>query len=86
MYYIYVLESKKDKKLYIGHTNDLKERLAYHNKGFVKSTMNRRPFELVYYEASYDLRDVTKREKYLKTTYGHRYLHNRLCNYLKGKE
>jgi len=44
MYYVYVLRSLKDKKLYTGHTNNLSERIEEYNKGLAKSTKNRRPF------------------------------------------
>jgi len=82
MVYVYVLLSDKDDKFYIGFTKDLNKRLSLHYKGKVKSTLNRRPLKLVYYEASVDDKDAIKREKYLKTTYGRRYLKNRLSNYL----
>ncbi len=67
MYYTYVLKSLKDDNLYIGWTNDLKNRVANHNKGFVESTKNRRPLKLVYYEACLDKNKSLKREKYFKT-------------------
>lgn len=66
MYYVYVLQSKVDKKFYIGVTADLKTRLIKHNAGKVKSTKGRRPLELIYYEAYKDKRDATKREYFLK--------------------
>jgi putative endonuclease len=75
-----VLRSLKDKKFYIGYTNDLRERIKQHNDGISKSTTNRQPMELVYFEASRNIKDAMHREKYLKTTYGHRYLKNRLKN------
>lgn len=65
---------------YIGYTNDLKSRLARHNAGIVESTRERLPFDLVYYEASRDRKDAIRRERYLKSTYGHRYLKKRLMN------
>lgn len=33
MYYVYLLESEKDGRYYIGHTQDIAERLLYHNSG-----------------------------------------------------
>ena len=78
MYYTYVLQSKKDKKFYIGFTENLERRIQDHNNGKVKSTQYRIPFELVYYEYCRNLEDALHREKYLKSTYGHRYLKNRL--------
>ena len=77
-YYNYVLRSLKDNKLYIGYTSNLENRLNEHKKGVVISTKFRRPFLLVYYELSFDLNSALHREKYLKTTYGHRYLKNRI--------
>ena len=82
--YVYVLRSDKDKKLYIGCTENLKIRFEEHNRGKVISTRQRRPLRLVYYEAGLSLKDARKRELYLKTTYGHRYLKNRLKSYFTG--
>ncbi|EKE20133.1 MAG: hypothetical protein ACD_8C00051G0002 [uncultured bacterium] len=84
MYYTYVLLSNKDKKLYTGFTNNLKLRFEQHQKGKVESTKDRRPFDLVYYEACLNQQDATGREKYLKTTYGKRYLKSRLKSYFTG--
>jgi len=81
MYYVYVLRSEKDGNMYVGYTTDLRERLVLHNAGKVKSTRARRPFRLVYYEACLNQQDALRREKYLKTAYGKRYLKNRLRGY-----
>ncbi|KKP80154.1 MAG: excinuclease ABC subunit C [Candidatus Moranbacteria bacterium RIFOXYA12_FULL_35_19] len=67
MYYVYVLQSKKDKNIYIGYSTDLRKRFEDHNKGTVKSTKSRVPFILVYYEAYKDKKDATEREYFLKT-------------------
>ena len=82
-YYIYVLRSLKDNQLYTGYTGDLKKRVIQHQKGLVQSTKNRLPAELIYFEGCKNQQDATKREKYLKTTYGKRYIKNRLKNYLE---
>ena len=82
MYFTYVLQSEKDKQLYIGFTKNLKKRIAFHNEGKVRATAGRRPLTLIYYEACLNEFDAVKREKYLKTGYGRRYLNNRLANYL----
>ena len=50
IYYAYVLRSEKDKRLYKGHTNDLKARLKAHNSGLSKSTKGYIPWKLVYFE------------------------------------
>ncbi|MEF8799267.1 MAG: GIY-YIG nuclease family protein [Candidatus Bipolaricaulota bacterium] len=85
MYYVYVLYSEKDNNFYVGYTKDVKKRLKMHQSGKVKSTRNRRPLNLVYYEASLNQEDALSREKYLKTSYGKRYIKNRLENYLGEK-
>ncbi len=81
MFYTYVLYSLKDKMLYTGYTKDLKNRIENHNKGEVKSTTNRRPLKLVYYEVCFNQQDATRREKYLKSGNGKIYLQSRLSNY-----
>jgi len=80
IYYNYVLRSLKDNNLYIGFTKNLKKRFAEHEKGQVPSTKYRRPLVLIYYEVSLNMDSAIHREKYLKTTYGHRYLKNRIGN------
>jgi putative endonuclease len=84
MFYVYVLKSKKDGKNYTGFTKDLKLRFERRSKGLVESTKDRRPLEIIYYEACLDQEDATRREKYLKTTYGKRYIKSRLKSYLTG--
>ncbi len=65
-YYVYILRSKKDEKLYIGFTKDLQERIKRHNHGKVISTKYRIPFELIYHEKTFSLEEALTREKYLK--------------------
>lgn len=81
-YFVYVLRSKSDDKHYTGFTTDLEKRLELHNSGKVVSTKRRIPFEVIYFEFCFDLNDAIHREKYLKSTYGKRYIKNRLKNFL----
>ena len=83
MYYVYVLHSNKDNKLYTGSTGDLKKRLERHNRGLVLATKARRPLKLIYYEASLSNKDARRREAYLKSAWGKRYLKSRLKDYFK---
>ena len=82
MFYVYVLKSLADGNFYTGYTKDLKKRLADHNNKRVTSTKYRAPFEIIYFEGCLNEQDALHREKYLKTTYGKRYIKNRLKNYL----
>ena len=81
-FYIYILRSKKDHNFYTGYTADLKSRLAQHNNGEVNSTKHRRPLELIYFEGCINQQDAIHREKYLKTSWGKRYIKTRLENFL----
>lgn len=83
-YYTYILKSLKDNKMYTGYTKNLKLRFEQHDKGLVKSTKDRKPFKLMYYEACLNQQDATHREKYLKTYNGKRFIRNRLKSYLTG--
>ncbi len=82
-YYIYVLQSKKDKSLYIGYTTDIKQKLEEHNKGYNKSTKLNRPYRLIFYEAFIDKKDAENREVFLKSGWGWRSIKKLLNNYLK---
>ena len=46
---VYVLESQKDRGLYIGMTQNLRARLKRHNAGLVRSTKSKRPFDVLGY-------------------------------------
>ena len=83
-FYVYVLRSLRDKKFYTGTTKDLDRRLDEHNKGLVYSTKYRLPISLIYYEACINKDDAYRREKYLKSGMGKRYLNNRLRKGLTG--
>lgn len=83
MCYVYVLQSKKDNKFYTGFTRDLNRRIEEHNAGISKATIGRTPLKLVYYEFCLNQKDAMKREEYLKTTWGKRYINNRIQNYLR---
>lgn len=78
MYYTYVLKSEKDRKIYVGFTDDLKRRVVEYKEGKVDATRARRPLKLVYYEACLDKYKAIKREKYFKTGFGRRFLENRI--------
>jgi len=77
MYYVYILKSKKDNRFYIGFSRNLKKRIKQHLSSKVKSTKNRLPFELICYEAYKDEKIARSREKYLKSSDGHKDLTKR---------
>ncbi len=77
-FYTYVLYSERDRKFYIGWTDDLISRVKQHNKGLVSATKNSRPLKLVYYEACLSKENAINREKSLKTGFGRKFLKSRL--------
>jgi putative endonuclease len=83
MFYVYVLKSLLDGKLYIGYTNNLRERIQQHKSGGVISTKHRRPFDLIFYEGYKDMEDARRRERYFKTSKGKSSLRIMLKNSLK---
>jgi len=82
MFYVYVLHSDKDNQFYTGYTSNLKKRVNEHNSGISKSTAFRESPKLVYYEACLNRKDAMRKERYLKTTWGKRYIRNRIKTYL----
>ena len=77
-YYVYVLISEKDGKLYIGKTKNLKERLKKHSKGEVQSTKNRLPMRLIYYEAYTNKEKWSIQENYYKSGIGRETLKHKI--------
>jgi putative endonuclease len=49
-HFVYILQSLKDSKYYIGETSDVEARLCFHNAGLQRSTKHRRPFKIVLIE------------------------------------
>ena len=85
-YYVYIIENTKDEELYTGYTSDLKKRLKEHNQGLNFSTKADKPWKLIYYEACLNENDAKRREKYFKTSQGHRLLKRRLKEYFYSKK
>jgi len=83
MWYVYILKSEIDGKLYIGSTNDLKRRIHQHNSGDVVSTKSRLPLKLEAYIAV-QFEDVARSlEEYLKTGSGHALIYKRILKTTK---
>lgn len=81
MYYVYLLQSEKNHKFYVGFTSELKQRLKKHNSGRVQSTKANIPYKLIYFEGFRSKTDALIREKKLKHHgQGIRRLKERLTN------
>lgn len=84
MYYVYILQSIKDKTIYKGCTSDLKRRIKEHNSGKGFYTSQHYPYKLIYYEAYLLKSDAEARERYLKTSMGICVIKKQLTNFLRG--
>ena len=69
-YYVYILQSLKDIKYYIGSTSDVAARLNFHNAGQQRSTKTRIPFRLVLFEQYESKAVALRREKQIKNWKG----------------
>jgi putative endonuclease len=71
-YYVYILESNKDGRYYIGSTYDIAKRLAYHNKGLSPYTSKFKPWAIRYQEEFDSLKEARSRERNLKEWKNHK--------------
>ena len=77
MYYVYILQSLKDKSYYTGLTTDVDTRLKQHN-GSVEYTSTKRPFKLIWYCCFEDKMKALQFEKYIKSGSGFAFARKRL--------
>ncbi len=70
MFYVYMVRSTKDGRLYTGTTADLQRRLGEHNRGNTRSLRGRLPVRLVYSEEYETRAEALARERYFKTPEG----------------
>lgn len=77
MFYVYILQSQKDKSYYYGVTNNLKKRFEEHNQGDSRYTSNKTPFKIVWYCVFNDREKAYDFEKYLKSSSGHAFSRKR---------
>lgn len=74
MFTVYVLKSKIAKKSYVGFTNSIERRLREHNLGKHRYTKRFVPWKVIHAEKFNNFQEAVKREKYLKSTSGRRFL------------
>ncbi len=74
MYTAYILRSEQDGSYYKGSCKDLDRRLKQHNRGAVRSTKGKRPW-VAHYSEDFDTKtEALKRERFLKSRSGYRWL------------
>jgi putative endonuclease len=69
-HFVYILQSLKDNKYYIGETADVQARLLFHNAGRQRSTKYRIPFIIILVEEFTTREQALKREKQIKSWKG----------------
>jgi putative endonuclease len=74
MYYLYIIKSLRNKRYYVGSTNDVDRRLIEHNSGKSKYTRMTKPFELVYKEEYLTRSEAGRRELYIKKLKSKKYI------------
>jgi len=74
MFSVYILQSEKDKKTYVGFCENILKRFNEHNSGKVAATKCRRPLRILFTEEAENLKEAKKREKYWKSGGGRRRL------------
>ncbi|MFH1781122.1 MAG: GIY-YIG nuclease family protein [Patescibacteria group bacterium] len=74
MYYVYVIKSIKYQTRYVGSTDSVHKRVGEHNIGKCRYTKGRRPWRLIYEEVFSTRAETMKREKFLKSGQGRKYL------------
>jgi len=70
----YVLKSLKDGIRYMGSGENANERLRRHNKGDYQFTKGHRPWEIIHTENFETRAEALKREKFLKSGQGRKWL------------
>ena len=66
MYYVYVIQSLKSERYYIGSTGSVELRLQEHNRGKTRSTKSGIPWKVVYVETVENRKIGFGREQQLK--------------------
>ena len=74
MYFIYVLKSVNYGTRYVGSTENIDKRLIDHNLGRVPYTKGRLPWKLIYQERFDSRGEAIKRERFLKSGQGRKFL------------
>jgi putative endonuclease len=77
---VYVLESLADGTWYTGMAMNANSRLAEHNNGKNRFTKGHQPWKIIFTEQQPDWQQARKREKYLKSAAGKRWLKNHLSH------
>ena len=82
-FFLYILYSTTHNRTYTGQSNNLNNRLDYHNAGKVKSTRPYRPWVLIHRETISSRAEAMKRENWFKSKAGRKRISEILDDYLR---
>ena len=74
MFCVYILQSIKNGKLYIGHTENLQDRFTDHNNGYSKYTQSGIPWKIVHVEEFDNRAEAMEREREVKRMKSRKYI------------
>ena len=86
MFYVYILQSISTKRFYVGQCDHLIERFHEHQNGYNKSTRNRGPWWMPYYECFNTRSGAVKREREIKNKKSSKSIRAIICYNLKDIE
>ncbi|MBI3662396.1 MAG: GIY-YIG nuclease family protein [Acidobacteria bacterium] len=73
-FFLYILQSTATGRFYIGQTQNLQERVAYHNANYSPALKNRGPWKLLYSEEFAARSEAVRRESYIKRQKDRRFI------------
>jgi putative endonuclease len=74
MFWVYRIQSQKNRHYYVGQSDNLQERLDKHNRGEVQSTKSGKPWELKYVEVFKTRSEAVRRERQIKSRKKRKYI------------
>jgi len=80
MYYVYVIQSLSHGTRYVGSAKNITKRIQEHNNGLCRYTSGRKPWKLVFTKEHTTRSEAMRREKFLKTGQGRKWLDEILNN------
>ena len=81
IYYTYIIESISSGNWYYGHTDDLEQRLQFHNDGANVSTRNKGPWFYIFVRPFDSRKEAIEFENYLKTSRNKEYIRRAFAQY-----
>jgi putative endonuclease len=76
---VYILQSESNGRYYVGQTQNLEDRVAYHQANYSKYLKNRGPWKFVHFEKFATRVEAARRENYIKRQKDRRFI-EALCS------